>query len=413
MEEIVKTLIRDESGQTLIFVALSLTCILGFVSLATDVGSLLHAKRDLQTAADSAAIAGAVQENINPAAANVQAAGQSASTKNGITNGANGAVVTINTPPASGPHAGVAGYVEAIVSQTEPVFFTKLFGLPSITVGARAVAFNGAASTNCVLATNPNQPDTIHLQGSFNVAVPGCSVVDDSSDPNGLFFTGAGGTLTAGSVGVVGGAGGQTGDSNPPPVTGIAPVSDPLASKLTAPTYNAASCTAPPANGNWGPAAAGGTVCYSGNIKVLNNVTMNPGTYVFTGNLDMTGNGSLNGTGVTLYFAAPNGQLGGPGNGNTTLNLTAPTSGPYNGLLIYQDPNDTNTAELNGTPISNFTGIVYMPNAELMLSGNTTMNFVTDLIVGSFYDKGNASINITDYSQSIGTPLLTSVALVE
>jgi hypothetical protein len=155
------------------------------------------------------------------------------------------------------------------------------------------------------------------------------------------------------------------------------------------------------------------TVSSNRNIKVLNNVTMNPGTYVFTGNLDMTGNGSLNGTGVTLYFAAPNGQLGGPGNGNTTLNLTAPTSGPYNGLLIYQDPNDTNTAELNGTPISNFTGIVYMPNAELMLSGNTTMNFVTDLIVGSFYDKGNASINITDYSQSIGTPLLTSVALVE
>jgi Flp pilus assembly protein TadG len=412
MEGIVKMLIRDESGQTLIFVALSLTCILGFVSLATDVGSLIHAKWDLQTAADSAAIAGAVQENINPAAANVQAAGQSASTKNGITNGVNGAIVTINTPPASGPHAGVAGYVEANVSQTEPVFFARLFGLPSITVSARAVAFNGAASTNCVLATDPNQPDTIHLQGSFNVAVPGCSVVDDSSDPNGLFFTGAGGTLTAGSVGVVGGAGGQTGDSTPPPVTGIAPVSNPLAS-LPAPTYNAASCTAPPANGNWGPAAAGGTVCYSGNIKVQNNVTMNPGTYVFTGNLDMTGNGSLNGTGVTLYFPAPNGQLGGPGNGNTTLNLTAPTSGPYNGILIYQDPNDTNTGELNGTPISNFTGIVYMPNAELMLSGNTTMNFVTDLIVGSFYDKGNATINITDYSQSIGTPLLTSVALVE
>ena len=49
---------------------------------------------------------------------------------------------------------------------------------------------------------------------------------------------------------------------------------------------------------------------------------MDAGTYVFTGNLDLTGGGALNGTGVTLYFAAPNGQLGGPGNGNTTLNLT-------------------------------------------------------------------------------------------
>ena len=185
-----KTLLRDESGQTLIFVALSMTIILGVVGMATDVGTLLHDKRDLQIAADAAAIAGAVEENFNPAAASVQAAGAAAATQNGLTNGSNRAVVTINPPPVYGPHAGVAGYVEAIVTKTEPVFFMKLFGFPSMNVTARAVAFNGAASTNCLLAINPNQPDTIHLQGSFNVAVPGCSVVDDSTDPNALFFTG-------------------------------------------------------------------------------------------------------------------------------------------------------------------------------------------------------------------------------
>ena len=141
-----KTLLRDESGQTLIFVALSMTFILGVVGMATDVGTLLHDKRNLQIAADSAAIAGAVEENINPAAANVQAAGQRAATQNGITNGSNGAVVTINTPPASGPHAGAAGYVEAIVTQTEPVFFMKLFSFTSMNVAARAVAFNGATA---------------------------------------------------------------------------------------------------------------------------------------------------------------------------------------------------------------------------------------------------------------------------
>ena len=129
--------------------------------------------------------------------------------------------------------------------------------------------------------------------------------------------------------------------------------------------------------------------------------------------LDFTGDGSLTGTGVTLYFAAPNGTLGGTGNGNTTLNLTAPTSGTYNGILIYQDPTDTNLAELNGTPIANLTGIIYMPDAELELSGNTTMNLTTDLIVNSLYDKGNATINITNYSQTVSNSPLTSVALVE
>jgi Flp pilus assembly protein TadG len=411
MEEIVKIL-HDESGQTLIFVALSMTFILGVVGMATDVGTLLHDRRNLQIAADSAAIAGAVEENINPAAANVQAAGQRAATQNGITNGSNGAVVTINTPPASGPHAGAAGYVEAIVTQTEPVFFMKLFSFTSMNVGARAVAFNGAKNQGCMLALNPTASDTIHLQGSFDVSAPGCAVIDDSNASDALVFTGGGGTLTAGSVGVVGGATGATGDSTPAPVTGIAPESDPLAN-LPAPTYNAASCTAPPTGTTWGPATAGGTVCYSGDISVKNAVTMSAGTYVFPGTLDFSGNGSLTGTGVTLYFPGPNGTLGGPGNGNTTRNLTAPTSGTYNGILIYQDPSDTNTGEFNGTPITNLTGIIYMPNAELEISGNTTVNLDTDLIIGSLYDKGNATINMTDYSQTVTNSPLKSVALVE
>jgi Flp pilus assembly protein TadG len=49
---------RDESGQAAIVAVLCLTCILGFVGLATDVGVLLHAKRNLQIAADAAALAG-------------------------------------------------------------------------------------------------------------------------------------------------------------------------------------------------------------------------------------------------------------------------------------------------------------------------------------------------------------------
>jgi Flp pilus assembly protein TadG len=408
----VKTLLRDESGQTLIFVAVSMTVILGFVAMATDVGTFLHDKRNLQIAADSAAIAGAMEEYSSGVTADIQAAGQRASTQDGFTNGSNQVTVAVHPPPVDGPHTGAGGYVEAIVSQVEPVFFMKLFSFPSMTVSARAVAFNGATFSCCLCALNATQADTIELQGNFTVTAANCDVNNNSSSASALDFTGGAGTLTAAAVGVVGGVAGHTGDSTPPAVTGIAPLSDPLAS-LPAPTYSAASCAAPPNGTTWGPATAGGTVCYSGNISVKQNITMSAGTYVFTGDLDFTGNGSLTGTGVTLYFAGPNGQLGGPGNGNTTLNLTAPTSGAYNGILIYQDPTDTNLGELNGTPITNFVGVVYMPGAELELSGNTTMNLTSNLIVNQFYEKGNGTITITPYSSTIGTPLLSSVALVE
>ena len=405
--------LKDESGQTLILVALSLTGVLGFVTLATDVGTLLHAKRNLQMVADSAAIAGAVELKQSTVTANVQGAGAAGATRNGITSGANGATVTVNYPPANGLNAGKAGYVEAIVTQSQPTFFMKLFSFNSMNVSARAVAFAGSTSGTCCLCTlNKTAPDSINLQGSFNVAVPGCQVIDDSNSASALDFTGAGGRLTASGVGVVGGAAGFTGDSTPTPVTGIAPLSDPLVNIISPPTYTAASCTAVPKTGNWGPATAGGTVCYSGNISVKANVTMNPGVYVFTGTLDFGGHGSLTGTGVTLYIA-PGGTFGGNGNGNTTLDLTAPTSGPYNGILLYQDPSNTNVAELNGTPITHFTGIVYMPSNQFILSGNTTMNMTTDLIVNTFYDKGNANINITDYTQTVVGSPLTTIALVE
>jgi Flp pilus assembly protein TadG len=417
-----KTLLRDESGQTLIFVAVSMTVILGFLAMAADVGTLLHDRRNLQIAADSAAIAGAVEEKVSSVTGDIQTSGQTASTQNGFTNGSNGVTVTINTPPASGPHAGAAGYVEAIVSQVEPVFFTKLRGFTTMTVTTRAVAFNGATSTNCVLAINPTAAQTIELQGSFNANFPGCSVVDDSNDPDALDFTGGGGSLTAGSVGVVGGAGGHTGDSTPAPKTGIAPISDPFAS-LPAPPYDPASCTAAPTGTAWGPATPGGTVCYSGNITVQKDVIMSAGTYVFTGNLDFTGHGSLTGAasgpgstpvpGVTLYFAGPNGQLGGPGNGNTTLNLIAPNSGPYNGILIYQDRTDAHLAEFNGTPITNLKGIIYMPDAPLEFSGNTVSNLTTVLIVNQLIEQGNATVNITNYNTTVSNSPLTTVALVE
>jgi hypothetical protein len=414
---------REESGQVAIMVALSLVCILGFVGFATDVGTFLHARRNMQIAADAAAIAGAKEIRVQVAGvpatvANIQAAGKAASAQNGFTDGVNGTAVNIYPPPVDGPNKSKAGYVEAIVTQPQRTFFMGLFGFASAPVAARAVAFNGAKQDiQCIRANDPTGADTIHLQGSFTVDAPGCSVIDNSKDPNALVFTGGGGTLAAGFVGVVGGATGQTSDSSPAPTTGIAQTSDPLASQVTAPAPSTWGTCAPPVGTTWGPATTDGIVCYSGNIKVGSGVTvtMNPGTYVFTGNLDLGGHGTINGTGVTLYFP-PGGSLGGGGNGNTTLNLTAPSTTDatalYPGILIYQDANNTNTVSFNGTPIVNMTGIIYAPTAELDLSGNTSMTLAADLIVGSLYDKGNASITLTDPTKTLGG-LLTTVALVE
>jgi len=406
--------LTDESGQALIVTALCMTCLFGCVALATDVGIMLHEKRLLQIAADSAAVAGAAEINYG----DVSTAAQAAAAQNGFTNGTNGATITVNGPPGGplyGPHAGASGYVEVIASQTQPTAFMGFFGIINMTPAVRAVAYNGGPSNGCVYVLDPSASDAMHLQGSFDVTASNCGIIVDSNSASAIDFTGGGGTLTAGYVGVVGGATGHTGDSTPAPVTGIVAASDPLG-YITPPNPASLTCTTPPGGtltGTIGPATSGSTVCYNGNVT-LSNVTMNAGTYVFTGNVTLSGNVTSAAAGTTLDINSGSLSI----NTGTVLNLIAPTSGTYNGIVLMQPATNTNEILIQkGDSSGSIYGIIYAPGAELFFqdSGGDKsggVSLTTDLIVDTLYDK-TATITITSYSQSVTTSPLSRVALVE
>lgn len=417
--------LKDENGQAMVLTLLCMACLLGFVGFAADVGILFHAKRNLQIAADSAAIAGAAELNYGDMAT----AADAAAAQNGVVVGSNGGAIAVNSPPKEGAYAGQAGYVEAIVSQNQPTVFMRVFGIASQTVAARAVAWNGGSSNGCVYVCNPSAVGAMSLQGSFDVSAPKCGVIVDSNNPDALQFTGAGGTLTAGSVGVVGGDGGQTGDSTPAPVTNIAPVSCPLGG-MVFPDPTQMTCTTPAGGNLTGTITAG---CYSapplsnGGMGTLNinNVTLGPGTYVFEGNVAMSGNiaSAAGGTTLDIY----NGALS-EGTAATNLNLVAPSpcaagtlppcSGSYGGIAIMQPPTNTNTITFEfGDSTGTIDGIIYAPTAQLFLhdSGgdkNGGISLITDLIVGTLNDQ-TGTLSITNYSTTVGNSPLTKIALVE
>ena len=186
--------LRDEEGQVVVLAALCMIAILGFVAFAVEVGTLTHVKREMQTAADGGAVAGAAEYAYGGATAPAKAS----TALNGFTDGSSGITVAVNSPPLSGAYAGKSNYVEVIVAQSQPTIFMKMFGINSMNVAARAVAYNGASGTNCIYVLNPTAPDAMELQGSFDVSAPSCGVVVDSNDPNAqlaLHFTGARGNL--------------------------------------------------------------------------------------------------------------------------------------------------------------------------------------------------------------------------
>jgi hypothetical protein len=347
------------------------------------------------------------------------AAAQAAAVQNGETNGVNGATVTVNNPPAAGSHTGSA-YVEVIVSQVEPTYFMKALHLNSLTVSARAVGT--VATTPTCLVTLGNAAPGLSVTNGAALTVSSCGIIDDATGSGALTASG-GATITTTSVSVVG----TTSISNgavvtPTPVTGITTVADPLSYFATPPPSSdyTSGCSADPkisTSRTIGPSTAGSYVCYDG-LTISNSptVTLNPGLYIINGVggsgknvFSVAGGAIVNGTtGVTFYFV--NGASFNFSNG-ASVNLTAPTSGPYRGLLFYQDAGDTAADSFVGGSVAVLNGIFYLPKAALTLSNGNSTTFSTDLVVGSLTMTGSATLK--PYAPLNAASPLSGARLVE
>jgi hypothetical protein len=304
------------------------------------------------------------------------------------------------------------------------MIFMSLFGYGSMPVSARAVALAASSTgngTGCGYLLGATGPD-LSMNGNVNVQIPKCGLYIDSSSNDAMSLTGNV-TLDAASIGIVGGYK-KTGNIHLTPAspsTGIVPYSDPL-SYLPGYSCTAGSCTpsgggssiscqtAQSITGNRTVTLSPG--CYDGlSFGGNSNATLSPGTYIINGSagLSFSGNNNVSGTGVTIYIA--NGSLSMVG--NTVLDLSAPTSGTYAGVLFDQSPSDTSAASLVGNSGSDIEGVMYFPTASFTLTGNSGTSIYTDFVVSSLSLVGNASFQ--DYASLGGsvTSPITVVTLVE
>lgn len=401
-------------------VALSMLSMLGIIGFSIDVGQLRLAKQHLQMTADAAALAGALELG-QCSQANcpvLQAAAQAALTENQLpgskllsncaTGDATQLTVTVNNGPCAvsgNPHNNNASYVEVVVSQPQPTYFAGVLGIPSVLITARSEAALGATQ-NCVYALGTTGPD-IFLNGAGSVTISNCGIVDNSSSSNALFVNGQY-SLTAKSIGVVGGVYVNGPSSvSPAPTTGIPPATDPLAS-LDPPSFSAGSCMKDP--GINGQSTTLGPGCYNGlSINGGGTVTFTSGVYIVNGPLQFNNTGTINATGATFYLPPGASALV---NGGGTLNLSAPTSGTYDGILFYQSRNNSQQVTFNGSATSTIKGILYLPNANLLMNGSSNNKIYTALIVKSV--TLNGTVTIGDYAKvNSSSPLGSGAVLAQ
>jgi hypothetical protein len=318
---------RSKSGQITVIIALIIVALLASAALATDLGFFQNGRRRMQSAADNAAVAGEREILAGQSGAVVTAARNNAAL-NGFTDGTGTVHVTVNSPPASGPHTGSSKAVEVIVSATEPTYLLKVIGIPTVAVSARAVAIAGS-SFNCIHAIDPSAPNTVTLIG-VSLFYTNCTIIDNSNSDVALSFDIV--TLAhAKAWDVVGDVGSFLLTLvSPAPVTHVAPENDPLA-YLPAPSVGGCDHTnyklplIGAATLNPGVYCGGITGPILGVSAAI--ITLNPGVYIMRG-------GGLSITGAAII---QNLKTGGDGSGGVMFYLTGDSTYPYGGVNVRRE----------------------------------------------------------------------------
>jgi hypothetical protein len=396
----------------MVLICVSLVALMGMIGVVADFSFMQHQRNMMQTAADSAAMAGAAELTYGDQVA----AGKADAASNGYTDGASSVTVAINNPPTSGPNTSNAGYVEAIVSKPEPTFFMRVLGFSTMTVAARAVAYEGNGP-NCIYVTDPSASGAMATNGNVNVQ-SSCGLLVDSSSSSGLTAVGNV-TIDASSIGIVGNytSNGSTSFS-PTPKIGVIAATDPLAN-IQAPTVGSCAHSNFSLNGNSGSSSSpyqlyAGTYC--GGISVHGNAVLhfNVGTYVLAGGgMVISANTTMTGIGVTFYNTTGTGGYGGITlNGNTTANLSAPTSGPLTGILFFQDrsvPSSGAGSTITGNSSSTFDGALYFATTTVSFGGNSSINGYSIVVADKLTVSGNSSIGSNYSSLTGGSPIKGTV----
>ena len=426
--------VRGERGAVLVLSVLLMTGLLGVTAFVVDLGNARQTARNVQGAADAAALAGSQDlplAALDPAMALTarntartyaasslgdNAAGPACASQGDTCTFTVGAATVTATTPYALNDSMVPSYnlVRVEICEANPAQFSKVWSADPITVCRESVArrIQDAPGTEIgMMAMNPTTC-TVQFNGNTEVVIQGGALLSNSTSNPAICMSGggcanftltaelvaAGGTITdcvdAQNVGsVVEGA-----DSFPDP---FAALPDTVCLPLAATACNGATPSVPTAVGVCGLAMSPGyfgSGCSSPNGN--NTVNMAPGVYWFNGSFNPRNNNvrcptcSAAAGGVLMYFY--NGSLSHTGNGTVQLlpYQAGQTAGStYAGLSIYQRRSNLTVMSLGGTAGSGM-GSIYALGARITMIGTSDREIDGIVVAGSYEFQGNSTTTV-------------------
>ncbi|PWE18372.1 hypothetical protein DDZ18_01845 [Marinicauda salina] len=385
-------------GHAAIITALAAPVLVGSAGLGIEAGLWFYQQRVAQMAADVSAYAGAAAARAGENESAIQAAAQEEAGRHGY-DAALGSL-TVNHPPTSGWNQNVRS-VEVILDQTHPRLLSSLFLNNDVTMSVRAVATFQEPGPACILALDQFDSDALTFTGSSAATLTDCELMSNSIASDALTVEGSGTVTTtcANAVGEVEATANLSMTECDEPRENLPPAPDPY-EDLPAPAIPS-GCRSVPGAANQVQTIQPGHYCNGMNIH--NSVDMEPGVYVLSDDLVINGGASVVGDGVTIYLRNnANVRM----NGTGYVDLTAPMSGTYAGVVFFGDRNNGSAVDaiFNGTADSSLEGALYFPNQEVQMNGDFTGSGGCTRIVARWVDvSGNTSFDSNCSNSSIDT----------
>lgn len=390
---------RDVRGAVSVYIALSLTALLGAAGLGFDVALWELERRVMQTAVDTAVLAAAHTKLGGGSSAEIQAAIDKSFAKNDFAIEP-GDVLDVNTPPASGAYAGNSAGIEIVLQRQANMLLSSVLLDEPTTIGVRAVAGVVSVGKHCFLALDETADSAMLFTGTADAYI-NCGVASNSSSSRAIDVGGTavlvadpaqafGDILVHGTAQLI---------TNRPPQPHSPRVTDPFGPdgrNLQVPIPQ--SCQPVPSftKGVLNTMDPGH---YCGPLSVQSStVHFNPGTYViYDGDFEIATHSVVTGDGVTFVLTGTSPATIGvfDMSSQSETNLTAPSSGEFQGILIFENPIAEPTAvhKANGGASSRLKGAIYTRNRQVHYNGGLSQTDNCLMIVARLITvNGNALI---------------------
>jgi Flp pilus assembly protein TadG len=417
MLKFLRKLAVNKRGNALLIAAGAMPMIVGCAGLASDTIQWSLWKRQLQRAADSAAMAG-VYDRVNSSGSTSTVASTVAHdlTLNQHTWMSNLTGYPIISYPAD--TGVITNQVRVSLAVQKSLPFSSMFMTAAPTIIANSTAAGIPGGEYCVVSLEPLASKTgITIGGSANIDMD-CGMISNSPATNSALSNGTSSRVKATVIAAVGGV--QA--SNSWTVDQYNPYSPPIVDPYAnVPVPTPTGCTAFPNTRNLNFTndpnhAIGKTVCYNSDMQIQGNVVLGPATYILdAASLKMTSTGaSLSCNGCTIILtsstAATNpSSIGTISVSGGQLNLSPSTTVPYKGIALYQDRRALDSAGnniINGNSGSIIQGVLYFPSQQLTYNGDgTTSALCTQFVTRRIIFSGNNTTS-NKYARGSNCPIL-------